>query len=260
MLAVLKEIIHWRHLIFFLSVSFTKIKYKQTYLRFAWIILNPLATLVIFNFIFRRVANLPSEGVPYVIFNLTALAPWIFFATSISCSVGALTDNFNLITRINFPRITLIFGSILSSLYDCIVTYLIFIVFMKFYGIKLGMNAFYFFPIFFIQLIFTTGMCVLVSLLNVYLRDIQHAMFVVLQSWMLFSPVGYSAGIITGRVRDFYFLNPMAGILESYRDCLLHNRPPDWPNLLLAALISLAILISGCYLFKRQEPNLSDIV
>ncbi len=250
---------YWQ-LVFVFSVTFTKIRYKQTYLRFAWTMIQPVFSLFVFTFIFAKMAKFPSEGVAYPALIIAAIIPWAFFASSVSSGVTILSDNFSLITRINFPKSTLVLGTILSNLYDLLISLVIMVAVFKAYDVHLGVYAFLFIPILIIQIVFTAGVCLIISVINLYLKDIKHAMALILQILMLVSPIGYSTGIIPEDLRGIYFLNPMAGLIESYRYALLHNSPLVWEDFFMAVFISGLTLLTGYIVFKKNEPILADIV
>jgi lipopolysaccharide transport system permease protein len=260
MVTFLKNSIRWWQLILLFSLSFSKSKYKQKYLRFVWMLIHPLFMLLILSFIFSKVTDFSSLGIPYSVFCLVALIPWVFFATSLSCTISVLNDNFNLITRINFPKVTLVLGSIMAVFYDFLVHLIILTVFFAIFHVPVGIYAFYAIPVFLVQIMLTVGICLILSVVNLYLLDTRQALSIVLQVWMLASPVAYSSDTIKGNLAPFYFLNPMSGLLEAYRSCFLYNRPPDGQNFMIAAAVSFVMFIIGYGLFKAQEPTIADIV
>ena len=255
-----KNLIKWRDVVAALALKEIKQRYKQRYLRIAWALINPLFSMIVFTLIFSRVAKLPSEGVAYPIFNFTALVPWSFFAVSLSFSCRSLTLNYNLITRLEFPRITIPISAILASLLDFALASILLAILFSIYHIGIGINIIYLIPVFLIQLLFTAGVAFILSICNAYLRDIQAALPIIIQSWMLASPVGYSLNMVGEKLRFFYLLNPMAAILDSYRKILIHNMPPNFSYLAIATSVSLIVFIFGYCLFKKLERNLADII
>ncbi len=260
MLQIVKSIAKWWDLVTALALKEIKQRYKQKYLRFGWTIISPIFTLLVFTLIFSRVAKLPSEGVPYPIFNFTALVPWAFFAICLNFGCKSLVINCNLITRLEFPRITIPISSILACFLDFVIALILLAFLFTIYHIDIGINVIYLIPVFLIQILFTLGVVFTLSICNAYLRDIQSSLSVIIQAWMLISPVGYSLNMVGEKLRFFYLLNPMAGILDSYRKILIHNRPPEFSYLLISFSISLVVFIFGYWLFKKLEPNLADIV
>ena len=257
---VLKSIVKWWDLITALALKEIKQRYKQRYLRFGWAVINPIFTMIIFTLIFSRVAKLPSEGVAYSVFNFTALIFWSFFAACLTFSCNSLVSNYNLITRLKFPRITIPISSILASFLDFAIASALLVILLTFYQLRVGINIIYLIPVFLVQLLFTLGMVFILSISNAYLRDIQSSLPIIIQAWMLASPVGYSLSMVGEKFRFFYLLNPMAGILDSYRKILIHNIAPNFSYLAISGLVSLITFVFGYWFFKKLERNLADII
>jgi lipopolysaccharide transport system permease protein len=260
MFSILERFSRWGDLV--LALAFTNIRhrYKQGYLRVVWAIINPLFTMTILFLVFSRVAKLPSEGAPYPIFSFVALVPWNLFAAAMGFCVYSLSANYSLITRINFPRTTVPLASILATFLDFAIALVLLLVLLVVFKIGIGPTFFLIIPVIAIQLLFMIGLGLALSILNVYLRDIQSALPLILQAWMLISPVGYSMNMVGDKLRFFYLLNPMAGILDSYRRILLHNQRPDPYYFGMAALVSMIVFVSGYWFFKKNEKNLADII
>jgi ABC-type polysaccharide/polyol phosphate export permease len=250
----------WQGLIWAFALTNLRNRYKQRYLRAAWAVINPLVLMLIFTVVFSRVAKLSSEGLPYPIFNFTALIPWMFFASSLGFCVYCLNGQFNLITRVNFPKVTIPLGSILATCFDFAIGLALLMIFFFIYHIKVGFNAFLVIPIILIQIIFTVGVGLIIAIANVYLRDVQSALPIMIQAWMLLSPVGYSLQQVGEKLRFFYLLNPMAGILDSYRMVLLHNQPPNPYYMTMALIISCLTLFIGYAIFKKYEKRMADVI
>ena len=257
---MVKRFLRWHDLILVLAYLNIKKRYKQRYLRAAWAVINPLFTMFIFTVVFSRVAKLPSEGVAYPVFNFTALIPWTFFAASMSFCVYSLNAQSSLITRINFPKITIPLGSILATAFDFVIGSALLMIMYLIYGVHIGYSIIYIIPILIIQLMFTVGLGLIISITNVYLRDIQNALPLIMQAWMLASPVGYSLGMVGDKFKFYYLLNPMAGILDSYRQVLLHHRAPNFYYLTMAFIVSFIVFIFGYWFFKKNEAHVTDVV
>ena len=247
-------------LIITLSAKELKQRYHQTYLRFVWIIINPVLVTFVFSVVFSKIARLPSEGVPYPIFSLTTLIPWALFSASLQRTCYSLIANRNLITRLSFPRITIPLGTLLASLFEFSISLIVLGIAFFLYHIPARISMFYFLPVLIVQILLTVGVGLMVAVLNVYLRDTANAMPVILQAWMLVSPVAYSLGLVNEKFKNFYLLNPMAGTLDGYRKALLHGQAPDWNALGTSFVISLALFFLGIFWFKKSEAMLSDAV
>lgn len=259
-LSLIRSIRNWHELILAFALVNLKQRYKQRYLRAAWAVINPLLTMAVFTVVFSKVAGIQSEGAPYPLFAFCAIVPWIFFSSSAGFAVNCLNSNFNLITRINFPKITVPLGSVLATLFDFMISSAILAAMFMLYGYPVGINALYVIVVAAVHIVFTVGICLIASVLNVYFRDIQSAMPVILQIWMLASPVGYPVGMVDKALLPYYFLNPMAGILDGYRKALLHNHAPDPLSFGIAAAVSAAVFMLGYRMFKISEKNIADII
>ncbi len=260
MLFIRGSFLKWKNLVLVLAFLNIKKRYKQRYLRVAWAVINPLFTMFIFTIVFSRVAKLPSEGFPYPIFNFTALIPWIFFSSSLGFCVCSLNAQSSLITRISFPKITIPLGSILATAFDFLIGLCLLASMFLIYKIYFGASFIFIIPILIVQLLFTVGVGLIISITNVYLRDIQSAMPLIIQAWMLLSPVGYSLNMVGEKYKFFYLLNPMAGILDSYRRVLLHQQPPNFYYLGIAFIVSLVVFVFGYWFFKKSESTIADII
>ncbi len=243
-----------------LALSDLKVRYKQTYLRFLWAIVQPWANLFVFAIVFAHIIKVPSEGAPYLLFSYCALLPWNFFANCFSSATTCMQKNFNLITRVNFPKITIPLSSIVASLFDFFISFAMLVILMAYYKIGFNITMLLCAPIFFLQLLFTVGVVLIVVTLTMYVRDFEQAASFVIRLGMFISPVGYSLQMIPERVVKFYLLNPMAGLLDSYRKVLIHQTLPNFEYLGISFFISLITLIFGFWFFKKNEREFVDII
>jgi len=243
-----------------LALGDLKIRYKQTCLRFAWALLQPLTNLLIFAIVFSRIIKVSSEGTPYLLFSYCALLPWNFFATCFLSATTCMQKNVNLITRVNFPKITIPLSAIVASLLDFLISFAILIILMCYYKVGLNITMLFLVPIFLIQLIFTVGVVLIMVTLTMYIKDFEQAASFIIRLGMLISPVGYSLQMIPGKFINFYLLNPMASLLDSYRKVLLHQALPNFEYLSIGFFVSLVILIFGFWFFKKGEPAFVDML
>lgn len=237
-----------------------KIRYKQSLLGVAWAILQPLALTVVFTLVFSLIARIDTGDVPYPVFVYSGLVPWTFFATSLSFGVSSLVNNMNLITKIYFPREILPLASIGAALVDFMIASLIFIGMMIFYRVWPGIGILWVIPLLIIQIILTIGVTLIGSAVLVFFRDVRFVIPLLIQIWMYASPVIYPVDLVPTKLQPFYFLNPMAGIIDGYRRALIQGEPPRMPALLLSTLVSLLLFVFGYALFKRLEPLYADLI
>ena len=256
----LARLVEYRDLLYTLSLHRLKVRYKQTALGISWAILQPLAIMLLFTLLFSLIVKMPSEGVPYAAFAYTALLPWTYFSTALSNGANGLVSNSQLLTKVYFPREILPLTYVIAALFDFLLASSVLAALMIYYKLPLTLNALYVIPIIFVLTLFVSGMALLLSALQVRLRDIGIAMPLLLQVWMFATPVAYPLSAVPERLRGFYMLNPMAGIVENFRRAILHGAAPDLRSLGMAGLISLALLVASYAFFKRVEATMADTI
>lgn len=260
MIKIIKNIVDHRELITALTISGIKAKYKQSILGVGWAIFQPLALMIISLFIFSYLAKVPSDNIPYPIFSYAALVPWVLFSTALSYAIPSLVTNINLLRKIYFPREVFILSAVLTSLFDYFIAFIIFLGMLMYYDITLGINIIFFPLILLIQILLMVGVSLMGSIINVAFRDVANALPVILQIWMLGSPIVYPLSLVPDKYKNFYMLNPMAGIIDSYRNIFLENTAPNFYYLFIAAVVSLIIFILGYSIFKKGEEIIADII
>ena len=249
----------YRELLFFLTWRDIKIRYKQTVLGFAWAILQPFLTMVVFSLFFGRLAKMPSEGLPYPIFNYTALLPWQFFENSISNSTTSLVANSNMVTKVYFPRLFVPISSVLSGLADFMIAFLVLIAMMIFYQVvpTIGLILL---PLFLLLAFVTAlGVSLWMSALNVKYRDVRYIVPFLSRFWFFATPIAYPSTLLDEPWRTLYGLNPMVGVVEGFRWALLGTQPPQ-AMIFLSIFIALGLFISGLFFFNRTEKTFADVI
>lgn len=256
----LSELWHYRELIYFLTWRDIKVRYKQTSIGVAWAVLQPIAMMLVFTLFFGKLAKLPSEGVPYPLFTFCALLPWQVFSRSVSDSANSLVTDQRLISRVYFPRIIVPTASIVGSLVDFGISFLLFLLIMAWYGFLPTANII-FLP-FFLLLMMTTALGVgyWLSALNIEYRDVIYALPFISQIWMFLSPVVYPSSLVPAKWRLLYGLNPMAGVIDGFRWSLLGVGPGPSPLLLASTCISLALFTTGIFWFRSRERTFADTI
>jgi lipopolysaccharide transport system permease protein len=235
-------------------------RYQQSALGWLWAIVQPAATVAIFTVIFTRFVRVDTGDIPYVIFSYIAIVPWTFFASSLADMSSSLVQNMSLVTKIYFSREALPLAAMLARLMDFGVAALMIVVLMIYFQVQIFPLGWLFLPlILLIQMALIVGIGLAAAAANVFYRDVQSILTLVVQLWFYASPIIYPVSMVPPNLQTLYFLNPMAGILESYRAVLLHQTLPG-PYLLQAALVSLIILIFGYWFFKKVEFLFADIV
>ena len=255
----IQELIKFRTLLWVWSLREIRVRYKQSVLGGLWAILQPFSTMLIFTLIFGVIIKVPTNGMPYPVFFYSALLPWTFFSSSISSAVPSLTGNFNLVTKIYFPREILPIASIVAAFIDFLIAALLYIILLIIYQVPIRVSILWLPVLLFMQILLTLGISFLGASLIVAYRDIRFVIPLALQLWMYLSPVAYPLSSVPEQYQFLYMLNPMAGIIESYRT-ILSGEMPQWEYLAIEMLIILPIFFLGYFYFKRKEAFFADII
>lgn len=260
MLANLKQLYSSHNLLWIWILRSIKVRYAQSLLGVAWAILQPISLMLIFSLVFTRIVRVSTEGIPYPIFAYSALLPWTFLASSISLGVPSLVSNMNLVKKIYFPREILPISVVAASLLDLIVASIVFFGMMLAYGFRLQVTALMLPVLLAIQILLVLGVVLFASAVNVFYRDIRFVVPLGVQLWMYASPIIYPISLVPERLHSVYRLNPMATLIEAYRDVMLQGQWPDWVDLWTAAAVSALIFAIGYLAFKRMEWKFADVI
>jgi lipopolysaccharide transport system permease protein len=262
----LRELWRYRELIYFLIWRDVKVRYKQTVLGVLWAVLQPILNTVIFTFIFGNMAKVPTGGIPYPIFAFTGLLPWTLFSKAIGDAGRSLIQNRSMITKVYFPRLVIPLGSVLGGLVDFGIAFLVLIGMMIYYNFMPGGDYQVYLswrwltlPFFMLLAIITSlAVGLWLSALNVIYRDVNYIIPFLTQFWLFITPVGYPTQIFSKPVQFLISLNPMTGVVEGFRWALLGTETGPTLMLILSVSISLIVLVSGLYYFRRMERTFAD--
>lgn len=262
----LREVWNYRELLFFLIWRDVKVRYKQTALGALWAILQPVMTMVVFTVFFGRLAKIGSDGLPYPIFSYAGLLPWTFFAHGISTASQGLVHSSNLIRKVYFPRLILPISQVLSGLVDFAVASTILVAMMFYYGITPTAAIVYLPLLLLLALATSLGIGMWFAALNVEYRDVRYVVPFLMNLWLFVTPVIYPWSRVAEKLAEkgipgwIYGLNPMAGVVEGFRWALLGTgRRPD-AVLIPSVIITLVLLVSGAFYFRRMERTFADLV
>ena len=250
----------YRELLIAFTLREIKIRYKQTILGASWAILQPAALTIIFSIVFGVFLKVNSGSVPYPVFSYSALLPWTFFATAVSFGALSVVNNGNLVTKVYFPREILPLAAVGAAFIDFLSASLIFLLMFFVYKISLSVAFLYVLLIFPSIFLLTVGISFILSALNVMFRDIRFVVPLILQIWLYLSPVIYSMDQVPEKFRKFYILNPMAPLIQSFRDVTVFGKSPNVGELTLAIIVSVLIFILGYLIFKAKERKFADII
>jgi lipopolysaccharide transport system permease protein len=255
----LAELWHSRELLYLLAWRDVKVRYKQTALGVAWVILQPLLVTIIFTIFLGALVRVPSGGVPYALLVYIGLLPWTFFSSAVTIGGLSVVNNSQLITKVYFPRMVLPLASIVGRLIDLAIAVSILVLLMAYYWVA-PTSTLIMLPFFIVLLIlFSSAIVLITSAMQVKYRDIGFALPVLIQLWMYVSPVLYSSSIVPQRWARLYTLNPMVGIVEGFRTSILGGHF-DWFAICISVAATLFLLIYAMYEFRRVEENFADII
>lgn len=238
-------------------------RYKQSVIGIAWALLQPLAMTMVFTVVMSHIAKVDTGSIPYPIFAYIAMLPWTFFAGGLTSGSECLISNFNLITKIYFPREVFPISAILGKTVDLGLGLVVLALMLTWYHIHLTWMALLAVPILCIQVCLMLGVVFLLSSWNLFYRDIRHMMPLLVQVWMYMSPIIYPLSLVSKEYKEyfgFYMLNPMSAVMDSLRRVVLQGKTPMWDYLGVAAVVSVAFLIVGYRTFKRLEPAFAETI
>ena len=259
-MSILDSFTKYRELLNELTMREIKQRYKQSVLGYAWVILNPFFQMLVMAFVFSIIMRIPHLGVPYPIFLYAGLLPWTLFSNSLNAAVNALVANAGLITKIYFPREIFVISTIMAKMVDFALSLTIFVVFMIYFKVAISWNILWVVPIFAIQQLFTYGLSLFLAAANLFYRDIQYLLGLIILIWMYLTPVIYSTELFPEKYRWIFQLNPMAVIINAYRQVVLAGGVPNLRSLAIALVLSMILLIGGYKFFKKLEGVFADVV
>jgi lipopolysaccharide transport system permease protein len=225
--------------------------------------LAAVGVMLMFTFVFSQLARFDTGDIPYPIFSYTALLPWSLFATSLSFGVSSLINNMGLVTKTYFPREALPLGVIGAALFDFMIASSIFVVMMIIYRVPITIYFLWIPVLLVIQIFLMLGVMLLGAALTVFYRDVRFVVPLGLQLWLYATPIIYPLEMVERampQIRPYYMLNPMAGIVESYRNVILRGQPPITSDLATAAVVSITLFFIAYYVFKKLEVLFNDLI
>jgi lipopolysaccharide transport system permease protein len=262
----LRDLWVYRELIYFMTWRDLKVRYKQTALGASWAILQPVLRMVVFSLLFGGIAKLSYDGLPYPLFNFTALLPWTLFAKALGDAGRSLVTNRNMITKVYFPRMVIPLASVLSGVIDFAIAFLVLIGMLIFYHYRPG-SGFHFvwswallaLPLLLLLALVTAlGASLWLSAANVIYRDVGYVLPFLTDMWFFITPVVYSSTDIPEKFRLLYAINPMTGVVEGFRWALLGTQTAPGPMLVVSSLVALIMLVTGLFYFRRMERSFAD--
>jgi len=255
-----RDLWRYRELFYFLSWRDLLVRYRQTAIGLTWALLQPLLTMIVLTVIFGRVAKMPSNGVPYSILVFAGLLPWQFFSNSLTTSSNSLVANANLISKIYFPRLVVPFSSVLVSMVDFMVSFVILLVLLLLYRFPITWHFIVLPPLVLLAFLSALGPGLIITTLNVKYRDFRYIIPFIVQFGLYVSPVGFSSSRIPEQWRLLYSLNPAVGVIDGFRWAICGNEPFYWPGFIMSLVVIAALLVFGLRYFRQMERKFADVI
>jgi ABC-type polysaccharide/polyol phosphate export permease len=261
LLTSLRELWHARELVRSLAERDLRARYKQAVLGFSWAVVTPLLLMVAFSLVFPRVAKVPTAGVPYPLFSYLGLVPWTFFSTSVSQGGASIVNSAALLNKVYCPREIFPMGSVAVAGVDGMISTCVLCILFVIFRFAPHPQAYWIPAVLVVQILFTLGVTMVISAIMVYLRDIRHLLPIILQLGLFATPVAFSLDqLVPRRLQPLYVaVNPLAGVLDTYRRTILYGLQPDMRILLVSAASAMVLFLAGYALFKRLETGFADV-
>jgi lipopolysaccharide transport system permease protein len=258
-----RDLLRYRELLYLLAYRDITVHYKQTVIGIAWALVRPLSTMLVFVFVFSKIARLPSDGIPYPLLVLAGMLPWQLFANALGESSNSLVNNANLVSKVYFPRLIVPLSSLGVSLVDFLICLPVLVVLMFFYQVAPTWRL-AFLPLFIgLAMLSACGLGLWLCALNVRYRDVRYVIPFLVQFGLYVSPVGYSSSIVPEEWHWLYALNPMVGAIDGVRWSLFGPAaPPPFagPSFAASMLFVAALALGGVWYFRRTERTFADVI
>jgi lipopolysaccharide transport system permease protein len=256
-----KDLWRYRELFYFLAWRDILVRYKQTTIGIAWALIRPVLTMVVFVFVFGKLAKLPSDGAPYPILVFAALLPWQFFSNAFAEAGNSLISNANMISKVYFPRLVVPASAVIVGLVDFLISGVMLVGLMLWYGVVPDWRIVTL-PLFLaVAVVAAMGVGLWIAALNVKYRDFRYIVPFVVQFGLYVSPVGFSSTIVPEQWRLLYSLNPMVGVIDGFRWAILGGENSlYWPGIALSLALVLVIAITSVLYFRKTEKSFADVI
>lgn len=257
---------HWRSILAYgelfqqMVLRNVKARYAQSVLGICWAVISPLLMALVLSVAFSIFLRIPTDGVPYVLFVLCGLLPWNFLAHALTDATQSLVAHANLVTKVPFPRELIPASDVTARLVDYSLSAVVLLILLPIFGQAVSLSVFWVPVLLLVQVTFTLGLSLFISMANLFFRDVRQLVSIGLILWMYLTPVIYPAHLVPSQYLNLYMLNPMAALVCSYRSVILEGTGPDWRYLSLAFVVSLALLVAAYILFKKKEPFFAERV
>lgn len=259
----LKEFWQYKDLLYFMVLRDITVIYKQSVLGFAWALINPVFSMLIFTIVFGKLAGVPHDGIPYPIFSYAALIPWTYFSNTLNASGTSLITNTNVFTKVYFPRLIIPLTPVLSKLADFAISFVLLIALMFYYGYYPGLKLLLLPLLIIIMVMATAGLGSWLSALAIQYRDVKFGITFAVPLLMYAAPVVFPASLILEKFGTAaylaYGLYPMTGVIEGFRSAVVPTQAIPWDLIGMSSLGSIVLFILGFIIFRRLESRFADV-
>ena len=256
----IRDLWEYRDMLLYLVLRDIKARYTQSVLGIGWAVLQPLFLMIVFTVIFGKLVKINTNGMDYAVFSYTALVPWAYFSNSLMLTTGSLIQNSNLLSKVFFPRIVLPMSTVLSTLVDFFIAFILVIVLMIWYQVTPTLWVLFLPVLLLLMVVLSVSLGSLFTALAIQYRDVRHGISFLVQGMMYASPVVYPVSIIPDKYRLIYGLNPMAGVIEGFRSALLGATPMPWDLIIVGTIVTLVLAVIGLTYFKFTERIFADVM
>lgn len=256
-----RDIWAYRDLLYFLSWRDILVRYKQTVIGLSWAVIRPLLTMVVFTVIFGRIAQMPSNNLPYPLLVFAAMLPWYFFSSAFAEIGNSLIANSNMISKVYFPRILVPLSTIAVCFLDLLISFVLMLLLMAWYGVWPSARLLTLPVLILIAALAALGPGLWCAALNVRFRDFRYIIPFVTQIGLYISPVGFSSSLVPEQWRLLYYANPMVAVIDGFRWSILGSDASIyWPGTMISLLVVSLLLVSGVWYFRRTENTFADVI
>jgi len=255
-----RELKQYRDLLYFLVARDIKVKYKQTVLGGLWAIIQPFFMMVVFTLFFGKLAKIPSDGIPYPIFNFTAMIAWTYFSGAINGSSNSIVGAGSLIAKVYFPRILIPIVPVVAGLLDFTIAFIVLIGMMLYYHLYPSLLVLILPALILLMMLISSGIGMVLAALSAKYRDIRYTIPFLVQLWMFATPIVYPASMIPEKYRIIYALNPMTGVIEGFRSAILGKVAFPTEMVMISTFISIVLFLIGLIYFKQVERYFADVI
>jgi lipopolysaccharide transport system permease protein len=257
-----RDLWRYRELFYVLAWRDLAVRYKQTVIGAAWALIRPFLTMVVFTVVFGRIAKLPSDGdTPYPLMVFAGMLPWTFFSTGLSEASASLIGNANLISKVYFPRLIVPTATVVVAFVDFLITFSILVAMMAWYHFAPGWQMLWLPAFVVLAFIASIGPALWITALNVKYRDFRYVIPFIVQLGLYVSPVGFSSSVVPAQWRLIYSLNPMVGVIDGFRWCILGGQSQLYPpGLAVSIIVAAFFLWFGVRRFRKTEKSFADLI